>query len=116
LIQHILSQPELVTELLRQMTQLNLISPIQEPQTEALYQNHHLQLPYEQQQPSSLTNLCQSETGSLNSICSNPQQHSISSDNFEFCEDTQSALDILEFMSTDEVNEILLWLILTLLI
>jgi hypothetical protein len=44
LIQYVMSQPDLIAEVLRQLTLLNIIPPIQEPQPQVINQNHQPQV------------------------------------------------------------------------
>jgi hypothetical protein len=44
LIQYVVSQPDIIAEVLRQLTLLNIIPPIQEPQPQVINQNHQPQV------------------------------------------------------------------------
>ena len=95
LIQHILSQPELVTELLRQMTLLNMITPVSSPINSY---------------PSSYTN--QSPTCSINGLVNTSQQSLGQFPSFQTSEDNslcQSTIDLFESIPTSlsQVDEII---------
>jgi hypothetical protein len=93
LIQQILAQPELVTELLRQMTLLNMISPVSSPIN-----------PYQ----SSYTN--QSPPSSMNGLINSSQQSSGQFPDFQPSEHNslcQSTIDFIDSIPTSQVCEII---------
>ena len=123
-IQHVLSRPNLCSELRHRIHMSDLTAPVQQlqsyvPDTQMLHQNQQppvmlqVSATHQQQQTSHLMNSYQpdnvtpSQSYSRSSIDSNAQQLSTQTEDLEILNDTltQSDIDFFDLITTDQVKE-----------